>query len=226
MKYVYGSSLAALQYAVQNNAKIILGDLRFPHEYEPSYIHEAWSLLYTKLLLSGQNVGGDDVKTVRVGEDKLFIVCKGNIVVEASYDCLCVFSDKEIVGLPSPSAEAKEYEVVDYMKPVSLKVPTSYSLATEDDFVSAIHIKKKYKADPARIFVVSTLTDEELDNFEYSDTMARFKAEDLLVTNGFQGIMVGSTRKPVALEVNQREVFKKMDQYESTDRVRFFYGNQ
>ena len=146
-------------------------------------------------------------------------------MVEAPYDCLCVFSDKEIVGLPSPSAEAKEYEVVDYMKPVSLKVPTSYSLATEDDFVSAIYIKKKYKTDPARIFVVSTLTDEELDNFEYSDTMARFKAEDLLTTNGFQGIMVGSTRKPVALEVNQREVFKKMDQYESTDRVRFFYGN-
>jgi hypothetical protein len=225
VKFVYGSNLPALQYAVQNNATIILGDLKFPSMFEPSYVHESWSLLYTKLLWDGQNVGGDGVKKVKVGEEKLSIVCEGNLVVETSYDSLCVFSDKDIVGLPSPTAEAKEYEVVDCMRPVSLKVPTSYSLVTGDDFVSAIHIRKRYKTDPAKIFVVSKLTEEQLNHFDYSDTMARFKTEDLLVANGFEGVVVGPRRRPVSLEVNHREVVKGMDHYESTEKIKFFHGS-
>ena len=224
-KIVYGSNILALQYANQNNAQIILNNLRFPEDFSPPYIKEAWTLLYTKLMLDGKTIGGDTVKNTRVGEDFIYVVSGGNVVNQLKYDILYIFSDENIIGLPLTIEETMEYDIVDYMKPVFLKTPQYFRLKTGDDFVSEIYISKRFSTDSAKISVISTLTKDQLYEFDYSDTMAKFKTEDILKEKNFIGTMTGRIRKPVTLETVERKVYKRMDKYKSTEKIKFIYGD-
>ena len=221
----YGSSLSALQHAYQNHTKIILGELAFPRVFEPPYIKDAWGLLYTKLMFEGCTIGGDKVNHTRLVDDTLSIVSDGTIVNTVTFDNLYVFSDVGITGLPEVDEANNTFRIVDHMRPVSLKVKEAGTVRTEDDFVSAIHLMKPYRTAPCELYVVSTLTGEQLDDFDYSDTMAKFKSEHVLEKNNFEGRMVGRKRHPITLEVIDREVTKEMDKYYDTDKVKFIYGS-
>jgi len=87
----FGSSLRALQFAYQNKTKIVLNNLHFPLPFEPPHVKHAWGLLYTKLLLDGQSIGGDGVKTAKIADDEVFVVCDGNVVNRLNYDLAIVF---------------------------------------------------------------------------------------------------------------------------------------
>jgi hypothetical protein len=223
--YTYGSSLQALQNADQNNTKLIIGDLRFLKAFEPDYLKEAWALIYSKLMLRGQIFGGDLVKNVKVDEDKITIVCRGNIVRTVPFDKLYVFSDKNIVGLPPACAINDSYEVVDCMVPSSLVAKKTATINTEDDFVSRLYLKKKRKNSPIKLYAVSHLSENQLYDFNYSDTMAKFKSEHLLNENSFLGSHSGGKRLKISLKVTERQVDKKMDFYENTEKIKFINGS-
>jgi len=222
----FGSSLAALQYAYQNNTKIILNQLSFPDIFERPYIKSTWGLLYTKLMLDGKTIGGDTVKNTRITEDHVQVVCERNVVNQIEYNTLCVFSDKHIIGLPDPIQEVDEHEVVDVLKAISLI--TSYKekiIDTDDNLVKKLYVIKENDSAATRIYSVSQLTKQQLSNFDYSDTMVKFKSEYLLEKNNFQGHRNAGKNGPIALEVIKRIVRKRMDEYEETDKIKFFYGN-
>lgn len=223
--FTYGSSLSALEYADQNNTKLIIGDLKFPREFEPDYIKQAWGLIYSKLMLKGQIFGGDSVRNTKVTEDEIVIVCRGNVVRKSKYDTLYVFSDSNISGLPLASELNKTYEIVDFMKPNSLVSAGEKIIETCDDFVSKLYVKKKYKTAPINLYAVSILNEKQLYDFQYSDTMVKFKSEHLLNENSFMGSHSGGKRIKISLEVVKREVDKKMDFYENTEKIKFIYGS-
>ena len=223
--YTYGSSLEALQHADQNNTKLIIGDLKFPEEFEPEYIKLAWGLLYSKLMLDGQVFGGDSVKNTRVSEDGITIVCRGNVVRTVEYDILYVFSGERISGLPAAMKPNNLYEVVDRMRPHSLVSKGDAIISTSDDFVSKLHVRKKRANTPINLYAVSKLNEDQLYDFDYSDTMAKFKSEHLLTENSFLGAHSGGKRIKISLEVVKRDVYKKMDFYEDTEKIKFVNGN-
>ena len=184
----YGSTLGALQYAIQNNTKIIINRLSFPLEYEKKYIKEAWALLYTRLMLSGKTIGGDTVKQTKVDDEFATVVCKGNIINKVKYNKFIVFCDKDIIGLPAVKKENKAYNIIDYMKPVSLVTKKGFhTIRTKDAFVSCVYVLKKFSTAPIKIYVLSELSEEQLSDFDFSDTMEKFKSEHLLQENGFNG---------------------------------------
>tara|TARA_R110002074_G_scaffold144019_2_gene291430 strand:- start:266 stop:952 length:687 start_codon:yes stop_codon:yes gene_type:complete len=221
-----GSSLEALQFATQNNTKLVLNDLSFPDKFEASYLHHTWGLIFTKLMLDGKVIGGDTVKTVRVTEDCLQIVCEYNVINKPKYDKLFIFSDKNVVGL-EVTQEVDEYKVIDILKSKSLVTPYKYkTLETEENLVKALHIIKDHDKMPIEIYSISSLTKEQLIDFDYSDTMVKFKSEDMLTQNGFVGNVINSTgRAPIELIVVERIVRKQMDRYEEAENIKFIYGN-
>ena len=220
-----GSCINSLQHAYQNKTKLILNQLAFPDRFEPSYVKSAWGLLYTKLMLEGQIVGGDTVKKIRVSDDYIQVVCESNVVNKLEYDKLSVFSDVDIIGLPETTKITDEYKVVDVLKTVSLI--TKYNkkiLETEDKLVNRLYILKQNSTSAIEAYAVSTLTSDELLDFGFSDTMVKFKSEDLLKENNFEGSVIGFDRAPIELEVVTRIVRKKMDMYEDTEKIKFIYG--
>ena len=224
-EYTYGSSLQALQHAEQNNTKLVIGDLKFVKDFEPHYLKEAWGLIYSKLMLAGRIFGGDSVKNARVNEDEITVVCKGNVVRTAKFDKLFVFSDKNITGLPPTIKRNNLYEVVDCMVPNSLVADKEVVISTEDNFVSKLYLKKKHKNSPIKLYAVSNLHEKQLYSFDYSDTMAKFKSEHLLGESSFLGSHSGGKRLKISLEVTERQINKKMDTYENTEKIKFVYGS-
>jgi len=224
-KIAYGSSLEALRFSSEVGAKIILDSPVFPAVYEDASIKQEWASLYFNLLLQGQTIGGDAVTGTHVHEDALKVVCKGGVVNDTPYDTLYVFSDKNIFGLPAPSKLNTMYTVVDRMVPISLSAPHITFIETEDLLVHQLHLCKNNSAEKVQLYAISFLTEKELHSFDFSDTIVKFKCEDLLRKNGFEGAANGKHKRALKLTTLGREVTAPMHGYENTEKIKFFNEN-
>ena len=222
---VFGSTLQALQFAHQSKAKIILENPTPPYIFEKPEIRESWNLLYTKLMIDGQTLGGDSVVSTKLTDDYIFIVSKGNMVDKIKYDQLTLFSDKNIIGLPPIKKKNSTYKVIDLLRPVSLSVPHISHIRTPDAFVSDIFCIKEGLRTRTELYVLSSLSEKEVEDFDYSDTMVRFKCEDLLKQHGFEGARNGKKKLLIKLETVHRELFKQMDYYDQTEKIQFIHGS-
>ena len=217
-----GGSLPALQWAYQHGTKLIINKSSFPPSYEPSSTKLAWGLLYYKLMMDGKIIGGDYVNAVRIDEDDIIVACKNNIINKITYDKVTLFDDQNVIGLPDQKEEVDKFIVIDTMMAVSFVFKdTAFTLKTGDSLVSEIHIHKDYINSPAKIAVVSNLNKKQLNDFNFSDTMAKFKTETVLKGAGFTGNFM--KRDEVVLEVNERIIQPKMNIYEETEKIKFIY---
>ena len=217
--------MAALKYAVENDTKLVLDSPTFPHVFADEKTRKGWASLFLDMMLKGRVIGGDRVKSTKVADEELFVVCEGNVINKLPYKELYVFSDKNIIGLPAVKEENKKCYVVDHIRPKSLVSPHLFYIKTDEDFVNEIYIKKDNSTAPVNIYVVSHLLKEQLHSFDFSDTMVKFSVEDIMAKNGFKGISNGRTHTNIVLEVKHREVFEEMNYYEDTENIKFFNGN-
>ena len=217
-----GGSLNALQWAYQHGTRLIINKPSFPPPYEPSSTKLAWGLLYYKLMMDGKIIGGDYVNAVRIDSDEIIVACKNNVINRTIYDKITLFDDENVIGLPDQKEEVDQFTVIDTMLAVSFVFKdTAFTLKTGDDLVSEIYIHKDYVNSPAKIAVVSNLTKEQLHSFDFSDTMAKFKAETILKDAGFTGNFM--KRDEIVLEVQERIVKPKMNIYEEAEKIKFIY---
>ena len=217
-----GGSLKTLQWAYQRGTKLIINKPSFPPPYEPPSAKLAWGLLYYKLMMDGKIIGGDYVNAVRIDEDEIIVACKNNIINKTTYDKVTLFDDENIIGLPDQKEEVDQFTVTDTMMAVSFVFKdTAFTLKTGDDLVSEIHIHKDYINSPAKIAVVSNLNKKQLHDFNFSDTMAKFKTETILKDLGFTGNFM--KRDEIVLEVNERIIKPKMNIYEEAEKIEFIY---
>ena len=217
-----GGSLPALQWAYQHGTKLIINKPSFPPSYEPPSTKLAWGLLYYKLMMDGKIIGGDYVNAVRIDKDEIIVACKNNVINKLVYDKVILFNDENVIGLPDQKEEVDKFTVIDTMMAVSFVFKdTAFTLKTGDPLVSEIHIHKDYINSPAKIAVVSNLNKKQLHNFDFSDTMAKFKTETILKDLGFTGNFM--KRDEIVLEVNERIIEPKMNIYEETEKIKFIY---
>tara|TARA_R100001591_G_scaffold114512_1_gene128947 strand:- start:604 stop:1287 length:684 start_codon:yes stop_codon:yes gene_type:complete len=217
-----GGSLNALQWAYQHGTRLIINKPSFPPPYEPSDKKLVWGLLYYKLMMDGKIIGGDYVNAVRIDDDEITVACKNNIINRTTYDNVTLFDDENVIGLPDQKQEVDQFTVIDTMMAVSFVFKdTAFTLKTGDDLVNEIHIHKDYINSPAKIAVVSNLNKKQLNDFDFSDTMAKFKTETILKDAGFTGNFM--KRDEVVLEVQERIVKPKMNIYEEAEKIKFIY---
>ena len=217
-----GGSLNALQWAYQRGTRLIINKLSFPPPYEPPSTKLAWGLLYYKLMMDGKIIGGDSVNAIKINDDDITVACKNNVINTITYDKITLFDDENIIGLPDIKKQVDQYIVTDVMSSVSFVFKnTTFLHQTNDNLVNKIHINKDYVNSPAQIWAVSVLNKNQLNDFDFSDTMAKFKTESTLKELGFTGNFM--KRDEIVLKVESRNIEKKMNVYEEAEKIKFVY---
>ena len=234
-KVVVGGNLSAFLYSYENNLPLIINKLYCPHLFEPKE-KELWNKLYFLLSLSGLNILGDKTNNIRINDKELSITTNDSKVIKAKFNKLIIFNDDSTFGLPVPVKEKDKFIVLDWMVTKSCTKHKKDHIPTDDDFVKDIYFYPTKRLDGNHLDIkdlvaVSFLTKKQLQNFDYSDTYARFKTENILKGNGITGSKNGfqngkQINYSLKLEVMKREIRKlEMNLYEDTKDIKFMYKN-
>jgi hypothetical protein len=217
-----GGTLSALQWAYQQSTKLIINNFLFPRSFEPSYVKNAWGLLYYKLIMDGKIIGGDSTKALKINESEIVVVDESNVINRLPYGQIYVFDEKNIIGLPDIKKEVEQCYVIDKMFSNSFVFKDrDFYFKTNDPLVTEIYVKKEHSNSPIEVWAISNLSQAQLQDFEYSDTMAKFKVEAILKEHGYTGNSM--KRSEILLEVESREIQKKMNLYEQAEKIKFIY---
>ena len=177
-----------------------------------------WARLIYLLSFSGLLPLSDKAKTIRI-EDKntIRISTEYSRFVKFKFNELLIFHDSNIEGIPIQEQKVK-YKVLDWMNVKSGTVHPFDRIETTSDFVECIHFYPSNRIDGNHVFkdlvAVSYLAEAQLQDFNYSDTYARFKIEDLMRQHGIKGKKNGrhpknpslSRHLPIKVEAMKREL--------------------
>tara|TARA_R110000782_G_scaffold73071_3_gene146070 strand:+ start:697 stop:1611 length:915 start_codon:yes stop_codon:yes gene_type:complete len=155
---------------------------------------DVWEKLFFMLSISGQIPFGDKVKSIRLEDNLKVITRKTN---ELDFNKVRIFDDDKIQGIPKKSEEKEgPYVVYDW---INVHSGASHGLHYIDDVAGSVieeiifypsdridgnHNKKD-------IVCVSKMTDEQLNDYRFSDTYVRFKVEKLMKEAGIRGTRNG-----------------------------------
>ena len=208
---------------------------------------DLWERLSFMLSIGGNLPFSDKVKSIRIDCDqKTVSVAAGNTTTKIGFVTLRVFDDIEVHGLESHILS--DFEKVDFAKflsPKKFKILDWLDvrsgcrhefdyLCTDDDFVNELYFYPSERVDGNHdlkdLVAVSYLTQGQINDVEYSDTYARFKARSLMKEYGIRGTRNGKDPKnpkkykyyAIRIESAGREVFPlSKNKYRSTDDVFF-----
>ena len=143
----------------------------------------------------------DKVSNLRVyPEEKLLKVFTGSNVYIVKYDELHLYDDENVEGA-SLNRTILHYRVIDWFDCQGLYDLDFDEIATEDKFVHKIKLFKSRRIDGNQkysdLLCESFLTDSQLKNFDYSDTMARFKVVDMLKKRGVDNLRMSLWKRDV-----------------------------
>ena len=192
---VIGKSLEAILFSYYSGYPIVLTSTKSPYPFEdlkfelPNFFcrkkNEIWSLLLFEISLKGLSPFGADVTSIRVQENKMAIFLDQTKKINVSFERCFIFDNENIsCGNNILSKEKPHYRVLDWFNVRSGASHDLEEIITPDEFVKEIYFYKSSRIDGDRnlkdLVAVSFLDAEQLNNFEYSDTMARFKIENLM----------------------------------------------
>lgn len=182
---VIGSDLNAVDFACENRFHLLRN--RNPHYHSYDGVEEEWADKIYSLYTKGLVPFSDKILRIRVSEtDKTIKVYAHQGAYSINFSNMYLFDDENVEGA-SLNREVVNYKVVDWFdcKGVLMR---QQELHGDDSFIKKIGFylsrridgNKKY----ADIFCESWLLKEQLESFDYSETMARFKTEKLLRDHG------------------------------------------
>jgi len=185
---VIGADLDAVRFAYDNNYFLIKNRPPFHHSYEMA--EEAWAEKIYQLYDLALVPLTDKSNKIRIfPEEKLIKVFTDHNVYVIKYENLHVFDDENVEGF-SLNRELLHYRVVDWFDCQGLYDLDINEITTDDKFVYIVRFFKTPRIDGDQRYLdllcESFLTDNQLKNFDYSDTMVRFKVIDLLEKHGIK----------------------------------------
>ena len=190
---------------------------------------EVWERLVFLMGMSGNMpINGLDNK-LRVTDNTLTVV-SGNTATKFNFRKLVIFDDEQIKGLPRVKREEKEKTtVIDWVNVRSgCNHDIPYLVDNEGLFVSKIIFYPTERSDNKNhkdLVAISHLTDQQLQDFDFSDTMARFKIIKMMKEAGIRGARNGRDVKnpekykyyAVKVEPAEREVFNNNKRFYEAD---------
>ena len=157
-----------------------------------------WERLVFLLSLRGNLPLSDFCDKIRYDGEKIVCTNEYSKIYEFSFDTCYYFGDSNISGLTTQvSQHASNYLCHDYIAfHKGGKHEIDY-LSTSDDFVGEIWFYSSDRIDGNTgvkdACVVSVLTEQQLLDPDFSETIARFKMEKVLDDNGIKGPLNGYT---------------------------------
>lgn len=251
-KIVIGGGLSALLYALSHELPVIYAESRPPFRFDemehenlkllglsdelPQKQSEMWSRIHFFLGLSGLLPMGTNVNNLRVTENQLSVITKHSRNVKFNFNQLVVFNDEKISGLPQITRqESKKNRVIDWVNVRSGCSHDLLRLHSDEEFVREIIFHPTDRSDNRNLkdlVAISYLTDDEINDFNYSDTMVKFKVTEMMKEAGIRGARNGrDVNNPerykyyaVKVEPAQRVIYRDTKRfYEKDDRFEFRY---
>ena len=199
---------------------------------------DVWNRLVWNLSLSGNVLFSDKVRAIRLEADNIIRVTTNNTrFAKIQYEELIVFDPDLIQNIPNEVLKPAKnlYKVYDWMNITNGMNQKVDYLYTGDRFVDEIYLYPTDRVDGEQlslkdILTISYLTMDELQDFEYSDTYARFKVLKIMKQNGIRGNMNGwKTKKKVKrcyyafkVEPTMREAIPiNKNLYQNSDSIKF-----
>jgi len=229
---IIGGNLNALLQSYQNQTPLIINKLLPPHRFDMIGIYNArelWHRLFFSLSMSGLNLLTDKANNTRIKENKISVSTINARVLKIKFEKLLVFDNENVSGLPLPIKENKDFVVLDWMSARSCEKHAHDYLNTKDDFINEVHFYPTERLDGHHpdnkdLVTISYLSEEQLNDFEYSDTYARFKITKMLKDLGIKGKKNSPNHYTLKLEVEKREIMKaKMSLYGDLENIKFKY---
>tara|TARA_R100001015_G_C4634896_1_gene202553 strand:- start:6 stop:875 length:870 start_codon:yes stop_codon:yes gene_type:complete len=247
---VIGGGLNAKVYAYYNKCPCVNGSVDAPFRFD--MLEQGMPLFSTKnklqtfeeitflLGLSGQLPMGDKRCSINIRGDTLKVITSSSRIAMFEFNKLIIFDDANVFGLP-PIKEKKvrKSRVLDWFDVRSGMEHDFDLLNTQDDFIKKVFF---YPSDrfgsqkSARVrkdlVAVSYLEQDDVKDFEYSDTMARFKILQMMKDAGIKGARNGrDTNNPKLyryyspkIEATQRQIIPDVTKYYEEDpRFEFRY---
>ena len=192
------------------------------------------------LNLAGLSPLGRRLYSCRLKEDNLLkITTKNSRMIQVEFDQLYIFNDENILGLPEPveSLNKEMYKVFDWIDATCCTTHPHQYFETEDNFIREVYFYPTERLDgnhPNKkdLVALSYLNGEQLRDYEYSDTYARFKILNIMKEAGIKGArngrdMLDKTKyKHYALKIQpqKREVLSlQKNLYDDIDNIDFMY---
>jgi hypothetical protein len=201
---------------------------------------DLWNHLIFFLGAAGNVAMSDKTSGIRLEENHILKVATHNSrLARFRFEELIVFDDDAIVGLPNKLKLSKQgekkYKVVDWMDIKSGMNQQVDYFKTGDDFVNEIFLYPSDRIDGNNFnlkdaVAISYLTEDQLKEFEYSDTYVRFKTLKIFKEAGFKGSSNGRcTKNPertkyysLKLEIRSGELFSpRRNIFEDSENIKF-----
>lgn len=130
-------------------------------------------------------------ESIRVQDNQLKIATERQRTAKINFNKLVVFDDESISGLPNVrKSEKGNNRVIDWFN-VRSGCNHSFDLLEDpDDFVNKVVFYPTKRSENRKLkdlYAESYLTDEQLSDFDYSETMARFKILKMIKAAGIRG---------------------------------------
>ena len=230
-KVVIGSTSEAAYYALMNNCFFIPNRQFPPLFYKEST--QTWPKLNLMLGLLSKLLSFEDVETIRLADDQVKITAQNEIYKYNFQQCF-VF-DPTNIQLDNE---------IEHLKPKTFIVLDDFELSTlgehrfeiepieaKPGFACQVHFYSSDRVDGASYItdclVESELTQEQINSFDYSDTMVRFVIERHLTSVGVYGTFMEyyksgkpQYRKPKVRHVKRLIYPKDNNLYKDTQYVK------
>ncbi len=230
-KVVIGSNLEAVYYAIINNCYFVPNRVCAPMFYKENT--QTWPKLNFMLGLLSKLISYENTDTIRIVDSQLRISAE-NMTYKYNFNECFVF-DPTGVQLDNEIRQSR---------PITFLVLDDFELSNmgerkfeiepvsgREGFAREMHFYSSDRVDGATYItdcvVESELTQEQLNDFEYSDTMVRFAVERYLTSVGIHGIFMTyykngtpKYRKPKVKHVNRVIYSKDNNIYADTEQVK------
>ena len=230
-----GSCLSSVLFAYYNKYPLIINSEQRPFIFD-SFKEEVdfkglstnshirlWSWAVYEMSFGGSIPFGPCISSARIEKNKLFVVPNPGSRIEVEFEKCYIFDDNNIsfenqaIKTPAPL-----YRVFDWMNVRAGAKHGVSKITTGDDLVREVYFYKSERMDGDHtkkdLVSVSYLTDDQINDFDYSDTMAKFKVESHMRTNG-----IGNERRSsIRVEPTRREMVNlNKNVFQNSETVKF-----
>lgn len=243
---VIGYGLDAVQYAYHNEYPLILNSNKIPFRFDETEevsipgidrnltrTEEIWSLLLFEHAMKGLVPFGAGPAKASLTGHEMTVSVRDTLTVNMTFEKCFIFEDDGILVENEIIREgSKKYRVFDWIN-VRVGMQHDVDIIEDDsDFVRNVIFYPSERIDGNHnrkdCVAVSYLTEEQLTNFDFSDTMVRFKVEKMMIEKGIKGsksgFNPGKKQKMSSIKLEprhrERELLSKTI-YKDSEHVKF-----
>ncbi len=220
-KLVIGYSLGALEWARENKGMLLVNALSAPHPIENKEEAARWYQLIFELGMAGLTPIPSAIEAIRVEENTARIATETHALIKIAFEELYIFDMEKVEGI-SIEERVKDYIVYDWFDVKRGAKQADCKVLAPRDFVKKLVFYPSQRKDGndgsfKDCYTKSYIAAEELEEFEYSETAARFAAMKLIKENGINGPKRNNGDKShylnVVLEHNRRDIHKNEKEF-------------